>query len=820
MSRIRYQFQIYARGVTATSGSVSYTYQTSQFAHAPFVGGQTIRPAEAHVESTPWSVDLVDLSGTAVSANLASTAGRMHLLGRMARLRASHDSTASTAYQTVAVSRITDVSLGADVASYRLTLQDERWIERQTDIFTKSNTCMLIPSGLIEPFHNAPKSNPAVWRVRKVVDNLVCLEYLGILYLQGDTVAVTSKAIQVIVDDVKPDAVSNATTITSGNFNTVRWRNVDTATDYEVATFDSVMAGLTNNPVQPGPSFVGTWETNAEPLVRPFYVWVVWPTSQPAVPDQIRGYVYAPTHPPTPDFPLHVGGVQGVHPMNLWETIYTGAYSGSTSLSLRRSTAAFAALKADQSYGKVWLRITGPRNMATFIEDHLAAPYHVAPLVDSSGRLAPTSLRIPHSTSISVANLLTLGSSNCIAHPTWEHPSQEAINVLRFRHESYALVTGNAQQTAASLREGFRIWPVDGLGLSTATVEQTHDSVTLLGRRLRDVRFAGAVTRPPVQMGSLRSTGTVTPTIDELSGHLALNIFPRFGDGPIWSSVECMDSVDRTTRGRITPGTFVKTKVATLPNPATNARGSTRIMQVMSRDDRPDGPTLRLLDAGPNLAVLSAPSIAIAQSSADPRHTVIATVSSVPSGAQYQAQLALTSTASTSAPVSTASAWFPVKAANRSTSATVFARGQLPSGTRVWARVRSIAPQRIGSAWSAAASTVTDAIVAPTIASVGSVTAGTAIVKWSNGSTKYRTRLMVDAATSASLGAANTVAVCAPRTTVYTLVGLNANDSHRVGVQHVDGFGGVSPQDSTTFTTSTSYTSAPAMRGLSVVQGA
>src|SRR5687767_1286131 len=164
MPRRRYKIDLYARGVVSTTGTITRTWESSRLAEgqALIVGGQQVRPTEGRTESEPFTIRILDVNST-VSSLLATTAGRAHLLSRLFRVRRATDSTASTAYKTLAVGRVQDVALAPDVASYDFTISDERWIERNTEIFAKANTAMLIPPGLINQWIQYPATPPQTW---------------------------------------------------------------------------------------------------------------------------------------------------------------------------------------------------------------------------------------------------------------------------------------------------------------------------------------------------------------------------------------------------------------------------------------------------------------------------------------------------------------------------------------------------------------------------------------------------------------------------------------------------------------------------------
>lgn len=775
MPHIRYQLQIYNRGVVTTTGTVAITIGSSRMPadQPPIVGGQTIRPTEGKVESEPWVVSVLDV-GSTFTGKLADASGRAHLLGRLARIRMAHDSTASTAYQSIAVGRITDIALDSNAAQYHVTIGDERWLERQADIFTKANTSMLVPAGLINQWASMPASPAGRWRVVGAVGNIVILQYTGPM-----PVPRSHSIAQLIQDDVKPGAIGGNTSVTSGNFNHLRWRNVGTSTDYEIAGFDVFpSAGATAT------SITNYWNNPGE---TPLYTLVVWTVSQPSAGQMLNGYIYAPTHPPTDALPLHIGGSSGLHPLALPPLIYSGAYSASTAPTIRYSTTAFAALQADARYSRAWYRLTSPETMADWLDEHVYRANAVVPVVDSSGRVAPVSTLLPNSSNINIAGLPSITSTRAWTHPTWQHPSRDIVNVVR---ASVAHATYIYQPDSVS------DYPADRVMANTdRRLVATHDNSTIIGRR--EVEFKLPFT-------------VVTPVV---AAH-AQSLFMRFGDGPVYTDVESSTAIDGTTNGKVTPGKFVKVVVFTYPNMATNARGSTRVMQVLRRVRTPSGVQLGLLDAGAALSPLGTPGVAIALSSQSSRHAVKITVSGLSTANRWSAQVGIGATTGSTAPLY----YYPIGVGS-SAGLTVIA-GFLPSKRRIFARVRAERPNRIPSAWSTAAQVVTASIATPTITDTTQITAGTMLGRWTPGSTLYGTEVMVDASTSATLGSSNAVARLLSGSTYYKFLGLNANDSHKWGVRHFDPYGGFSAQDTTTFTTTTAFTAAAAPKGLVIVVGA
>lgn len=807
MSQLRYKAEIYAPGVTATTGTISWTFKTSQFAEAPQVGGQIVRPLDGRVESNPWELRLTDVGSTVTS--ILSSSGRLQLLGRMVRVRQSVNSTASSSYTNLGVGRLTDVVLGDDVASWRLLVSDERWQERQMTVFTRVGYGVsLIPMTRVTPFQTFPMFNGKhPWICKKKSGNLVALSYRTDA---GYPLPTSNQLASLIQDDVKPTIIPGNYSISAGNFNTLRYHNTVTNTDYEIQGFaqGGVFVGIVSGDHILGPIGDPSWGQQNGP--QGLVVWIVWPTSQPNVGDTVYGFVAAPTHAPTNALPLLLGGAGnlvfanptnigskpslqgGYHPADLVKDLYNGVYS--TAGSVRASTAALAKWRARGEDGHVWFRITRPWNLADFVEQRCYAPYGVVPVVDSSGKIAPVSVLNPASSVFAPANLPTLSSTNLAApHPTWMSQSRELLSQVVFTQEVYGLQPDINQA------------PLDGLTATTISRTTNWDSITRLGLVSRTYAFGSLM--PGIKGFSPPTTalaGIFTPTAAMQAR--AQSLFARFGDGPVYSDVVTLPSADQTTNGTLLPGQYAKIVLGTYPNLGANARGSTRVLQVMSRTAQPNGAALSLLDLGAPSNPLGTPSLALALSSMSSRHAVKYTITSMPVGARFRLAFNATSTGTTAAPGST---MFRAAGPAGTTSALVGVFGALPSGRKIWGRVRAEAPNRINSAWSAAASVVTAKIAGPTGLGISGVATYEANVSWTNGSSLYGIQVCLGNSTSDVLGTSQQAGLLRPQTTKFQLTGLDKGTKHKVGVRHWDIYGGFSTMPTGTFTTTTGLVVPP-----------
>jgi hypothetical protein len=225
-----------------------------------------------------------------------------------------------------------------------------------------------------------------------------------------------------------------------------------------------------------------------------------------------------------------------------------------------------------------------------------------------------------------------------------------------------------------------------------------------------------------------------------------------------------------------------------LHTPNAGVRTGDRIVQVVSRELTPTGSILELLDMGPYLDAPSAPTVAIAQSATEPRHTLRCTLSNL-SGLEYELQLAR----------GTATDWFSIA----SGTATIIDVGGLASNTTYYARCRLIAPQRLRSEWSSEVNATTASYAAPTSVSA-TATDNELALTWSipTESAGLNIEVWYDTVTPFSTTTATPFETFGPGTTGCTINdGLATETLYYCYVRFVDMYGGVSATASDSDTT-------------------
>jgi len=557
-------------------------------------------------------------------------------------------------------------------------------------------------------------------------------------------------------------------------------------------------------------------------VISPF-IWLVWTVGVPTKGQIVTGWVHMSGAAPDTVAPKFVGGTNGLHPGKLARQIYTNTYgdsTASTAARVRISTAGFDTWEADPSYGKTWFRINAPVNMSAFLEERVFAPYGMVPVPDSSGKITPVSILLPTTAQLPAAlstQMHQFDSGTLVGHPTWENPNREAVTSLTLTHEYYATFL-------LPVRVSGVVWgtpsfaAADHMWASTGVYRETADTVATLGRRELTLKYGMVSPDLPFLWSS--QTGNIPAPTNSVLSRVAKSIFARFGDGPVYSGVQCLNAIDTSTKGKLTVGKYAVMNLATMPS-ANNTRGQNRFVQVIERADPVGVPTFRVLDLGINTGPLAAPTVSAAVSSQSSRHAIKVTVASMTAGANYELRIAPSSTGG-GAPAIGSSQWRI--GALGSTGTLVTHIHNLASKTRWHVQVRQLKPLRVISKWSTAAANAVTAtipnITGPSFSTAGQG-AGRVLAKWTNGSSLYGVQIHVNDTTALfTVGTTNLVAMTGPETTQIQITDITPANGIRVSLRPFDAYGGVGVGDSASYKAgSTTKVVAPSMRGISIVQG-
>lgn len=783
-----YEFRLYG---AATSG-VETTVASSNLRNAPTVKGQQVDVLKGRTQSQPWEVEIND-NGDFFSALIADSSGRMTLQGRLCDLRLDKD---GAGFSVIGTGRVGDVI--DHVSHYTVSVQDERWRERTATVFTKQNVAsgsgstslysgtILQPAGLITSYGSQFNARQPVGAVGKVLSTDGNLAYVGVTLSPREGNSDWNESIvQLVFDDVKTDARVD-TSASTGNFTDLR-ANVD-GTDYPVASFDAVAGSGALGKIVAVPETV----VNSLGEFTSGY-WVVDDGAVLTAGDEVKAYLYMPNAEPNELMPLHIGATVGIHPFQLLKDLYDEA-------SIAYSTSAMQTLIDDTDFGTSWWRITEPQILSEWVEDHLYAPYGVIPLLNSTGAVVPTKTHLPQA--INSTDLFEFTSANLAAEPEWHNSARDRVTVIRYNYTVHDPIHIHPFEDE---------WPADLIRVSNRTIERTHDRLDSGEAPRREVEYTLDGTHHDANgiiIGTAPTVGVSLWHIDRFADSMAREKFQRFGDGPIRGTCIALSTAES-----VTTGDFARITLGTFPSPANQSRGATRIVQIMSRVDTPMGPEFEWLDAGPSLNALTAPSVILAPTTSDARHSAIATISGSSSGAGYQLQWGTGSTE----PGSTS--WNDWAGQGDSTGTNTIR--PLPSGTQFWTRARATAPNRIRSAWSTAADTTTGALEAPTGLASSSITGTGVNLDWSLGTSDspnypIEMRLSTGACPTTELSSLTRLPA---KTVQFAIRGMTQDTTHCVGIRHYDAYGGVSAENTLSIQATTSPPAAPSLIGFELIAG-
>lgn len=802
-----FRFRVATAGASAVTGNVDWT-ETVNLTSVGEIGGQTVHPTKGQTTARPWTVEIVDVSEV-ITARLADANGRAHLLRRLADISVSTDSGAT--WTILATARIDRIEM-IDVTSFAFEMQDERLIERTTTIFKGSNTTRLLPQGLNAAWLGYQVARPLAYQVTAVDAGNNTSTYLLQPLENGapQSATVSPRIMDLLEADVVDNPAANA-----ANFTALR------AAITTVGSYTHVDRSIV--------------EINGSPVTDPLKLLRSEPTQQLRT-FKVAGYqdtngvtqlvyFHQQSRDPSPELPLHIGGQAGIDPFTLVKDIYDGDYQNATDPAVVRydaarlvsydATTAPNGLINNPRFPKMHFRITGPENMATWLEDNIYGPLGVTPFVNAAGEVSPRLTLMPAVDQVADPDTLPeLTAANLtLPHPSWRNEGRELVTVVEVTFE-YALAPSFITQSSGGggglfgglfKKAGAARLPTDGgqdgtgldlLQPKSVVISRDHDRAATMGRMVHQVTVRG-----------------IHRTLDQrrFADKFALDMFERFGDGPIYTDAVPLSSAASPVEGDLVrinlPGSY--------PALQNLSRTGERIAQVLSKVYGIDGVRFDLLEAGPNSQPFSAPSINLAANTNDPENAIECTVSGLEADGHYEVHLSVGG----SEPAASSSDWQYRHLRGQavgSTTATVTVRG-LPAGSTIWGRARETGVGRISSDWSARDSQATTALTAPSAMADSGLSGDAATESWTNGEASFD--VMVDLLVTAGSVQAKAPVRLAAGSTRYRFTGLAISTGYTARVWHVDSYGGESTKATDTFTTTGTAQTLTAPVALTVLVG-
>lgn len=827
-------WQIHVWKSTATSLSTSlvdFTITNAQLSQVPVITGSRLRPLDGRTEARPWTISVNDGSSF-ITSQIGDAGGRLDLLNRFVQARLSID---GSTYKPVGGGRLIDAVNTDNIAEWLLSVQDEWLAGANTMLFT-TNTTLLYPPRPLNGYKGVGAGRQAQATVNRI-NSASTLAKRYWLVRMSPAFAGCPPLTDEAVGFIRGDMTSLLGSITTnGNFRHLRFRSA--GVDYKVVGFDTIKSV----PYRPDRNNVlfdvdelDSHQRNGGSL----NFWIAASsTAFGGTGSATLGLnefpaLHAMTAPASPATPLHIWSWSSanpwgtIHPMQVLKDCLDGVYSSSSEARPYYSTESFsgtANIRKLPSVG-VAFRVTSPAPMRQWVTENLLVPHGMAAFGDYRGKVAFKSVVLPDpQLGYSTANLYQFTSTNLRQpHPDWRTTRREQVTQVALEYERVAQQVSPGAvipniDIGTFTPPGFSLGG-DGLAVRFDTTVFNHDRISRYGTYPLKVNFHG--------YGAVGDFTNVlsgfpewTGAIHYYRGEFVQRLFHRYGDGPISGTLYALPGVST-----VEPGDFVRLTLGSYPNISNSQRGGTRLVQIMSKDVTPEGYAYEYLDAASAAAPLTSPTVTLSTSTADPRNTLRATVSGIPSGGVVSLYMAESNT--TSPPGSTSANWHPVYTTG--TYGMVSATGtynlpRLKSNQRFFVKGQAAAANRPRSAYTTPVTRVTGAITAPNTFAMSSVKAQTAGASWVVGDVNYPVDFHVDTVTTGTPTTSNLLFRLPPGSNRTFLSGLTQGTAYKSWVRHSDPYGGFSNSDSTTFTmTSTATTSnvrkAPPLGGLYVVFG-
>lgn len=591
-----YRVRVADLGATTVAGNVAATLtQADDLVEPPILQGPTVDVLKGSVTSHPTTIRCKS------DGALFASSGRLQILSRLIEIQRSLD--AGGSYSTLGTGRISRAT-EPERGLVDITVSDERWIERNTEVFKTTDSVQLWPPGLVNGWMAEPAAGYGTLEVKEVSGSYLHVglgdDDAGIV----DILQVPKPLLEALADDVvPPEDIDVSTSNQVGNFQELRFDDGVSA-NWRVVSFTSTLnstrfrsrTGLLGNM---SPESIGTL----------FDAWIYHPAAQQyQVGDSIQCRFHWPGGIPVrPGVPLHIGGTAGIHPMTLARDVLDGDYGGGAMLYDSDTLDDLEAL----GLRRVWARIKAPGKRSDWLFANCYSVYFVLPLIATDLTLRPTVMRQPQD--VDPDSLPTLDASNAKL-PTWDHVSRDLVTVLR--------MTSRGVRKLDDASERDSDWPADGLeDFELELPELTHDTVTVFGRHVREVKTE-------LILGSTYQVHRGQELALRVATELAVELFNVLGDGPQRGEIMVADDED------VDVGDLVVLDHDQLQgfNPQTGDRSGSRVVRLISfRSLTPGSKLMEYLDLGPKLGVLSAPTVSIVQPAGNP-DVVDVTVSNLPTG--------------------------------------------------------------------------------------------------------------------------------------------------------------------------------------------
>lgn len=551
-----------------------------------------------------------------------------------------------------------------------------------------------------------------------------------------------------------------------------------------------------------------------------------WDADLPAAGGSIGGITITPAGGPSDDTPFFISDV---HPMQLAKDILDGKFSyldattGAPLTTLKYDAAAFAALIADRTIPNgnwVIKQLVGSdgsgndASMSTWMVDNIFSQFALGFRLGEDGSIVPLDLRL----SASAAATIELTDDDLVSDPgavDWEQADDDAItrmtanwyvdqqlNVAQYSHAD----TPTLPDVAGGLIDEQQVPEVlinnTGRARDLGDHSQTLDATAYHGFVHLD--------------GSVSNVSEVTANLAEL---LDETLAP-FQAGAQYLTLWCLPTSNVLA---ITEGTWFTATITKQPNSASNTRGGTRLVLCLKRtEDHDTGSVyLRCIDAGGAGAPLNTPTLASPTAGTDTRFdgniAVTLDAASDPVAVYWNAQPAGTG----SRPADSDPGW---RYAGRVTTSRTLSLYNLPSGSRIFWRARSVAgvdgAGGLPSPFGYPPPTEyldTTALTPPAGLAAGDITGSSVLLGWANTEGDCAIEVLNVAGAGPPTGA--DIVDSALPDSIFDWLRNIGPGNYTAGVRYRDPYGGVSAITTASYTVAGAPELAPDMAGIGIQDG-
>jgi hypothetical protein len=466
---------------------------------------------------------------------------------------------------------------------------------------------------------------------------------------------------------------------------------------------------------------------------------------------------------------------------------------------------------------RITYRITSPVVMADFLERSIFGPFGFAQRIVEktvSGELQPvvefftTRMLEANPPSLTIADADVVGDT---PPPIFDLDENTVVTGFTIEQQNFI-------KLAESDIKKEETPPADGIRVVTQAKSYRNADTTTFSTRFVEYQLPGLV----------HAATSFIPQFDQFALDICQEGFDRFGRGAPSMEVQVL----RTSAAAAAQlGDLVYLNVGYFPNKNYRIGESNvgaRVAQIVRREERPEGPMLKLIDAGVYNQPSIAPTISIAASTIDPRRIAQFTITNAAT---------INNTADVSLAVEWATGASAPASGKHGVRFTRYLAGDIPTtavslpavtpGTTVYVRARTEQAGLFPSAWTSwEAVTLTSwSVPASVTVPAGSITNESAVINWSLGSPANTTDA-VDVFVAPGSAAPNKwqryrINSLPAGTTSTTITNLIPSSNYIVGVAFRDVVGdtrgSVATQTFTTAATATVTANRPA--GFAIIQG-